>query len=152
MKDERSKANEEISASMIERLTGEVSSLPIASAGNGQTADPIAFVDANKNLALDILHDIEYEEMRLMILEEGKRLDGRGVRDIRPITCEIGLLPRTHGSALFQRGETQSLTTATLGTKMDEQMIDGLLPESTKRFMLHYNFPPFSVGEVGRLG
>jgi polyribonucleotide nucleotidyltransferase len=98
------------------------------------------------------LHDMEYVEMREMILGRGKRLDGRGLTDIRPITIEVGLLPRTHGSALFTRGETQSLTTLTLGTKLDEQIIDGLLPDSTKRFMLHYNFPPFSVGEVGRLG
>ncbi|HTY58107.1 MAG TPA: polyribonucleotide nucleotidyltransferase, partial [Bacteroidota bacterium] len=100
----------------------------------------------------EIIHDMEYAAMREMILQKGKRLDGRGLKDIRPITIEVGLLPRTHGSALFQRGETQSLTTLTLGTKMDEQVIDGLLPDSTKRFMLHYNFPPFSVGEVGRLG
>jgi polyribonucleotide nucleotidyltransferase len=100
----------------------------------------------------EVLHDMEYVAMREMILEKGKRLDGRGLKEIRPITIEIGLLPRTHGSALFTRGETQSLTTLTLGTKMDEQVIDGLLPDSTKRFMLHYNFPPFSVGEVGRLG
>ena len=99
-----------------------------------------------------ILHDLEYDAMREMILANGKRLDGRGLRDIRPIVIEVGLLPRTHGSALFQRGETQSLTTLTLGTKLDEQIIDGLLPEHSKRFMLHYNFPPFSVGEVGRLG
>jgi len=98
------------------------------------------------------LHDLEYHAMRDMILSDGKRLDGRGLRDIRPITIEVGLLPRTHGSALFTRGETQSLTTLTLGTKTDEQIIDGLLPTDTKRFMLHYNFPPFSVGEVGRLG
>jgi polyribonucleotide nucleotidyltransferase len=100
----------------------------------------------------EILHDIEYTEMREMILSRGKRLDGRGTTDIRPIMIEVGVLPRTHGSALFQRGETQSLTTLTLGTKLDEQIIDGLLPDSTKKFMLHYNFPPFSVGEVGRLG
>jgi len=99
-----------------------------------------------------ILHDMEYVEMREMILRDKKRLDGRGLSDIRSITIEIGLLPRTHGSSLFQRGETQSLTTMTLGTKLDEQIIDGLLPDSTKKFMLHYNFPPFSVGEVGRLG
>jgi polyribonucleotide nucleotidyltransferase len=98
------------------------------------------------------IHDMEYHEMREMILTKGKRLDGRGLQDIRPIAIEVGLLPRTHGSALFQRGETQSLTTLTLGTKLDEQIIDGLQPDSTKRFMLHYNFPPFSVGEVGRLG
>ncbi|HTP79883.1 MAG TPA: polyribonucleotide nucleotidyltransferase [Bacteroidota bacterium] len=100
----------------------------------------------------ELMHDIEKGAMRMTILTEGMRLDGRGTADIRPITCEIGLLPRTHGSALFTRGETQSLTTATLGTKMDEQLIDGLLPETTKRFMLHYNFPPFSVGETGRVG
>ena len=99
----------------------------------------------------NILHDIERDDMRQMILKEGRRLDGRGVRDVRPITCEIGLLPRTHGSSLFTRGETQSLTSVTLGTKLDEQTIDGLLPESTKRFMLHYNFPSYSVGEVGRM-
>jgi polyribonucleotide nucleotidyltransferase len=99
----------------------------------------------------EILHDLEREAMRTTILTEGRRLDGRGLRDIRPITCEVGLLPRTHGSALFTRGETQSLTTTTLGTKLDEQILDGLLPETTKRFMLHYNFPPFSVGEVGRV-
>ena len=99
-----------------------------------------------------ILEDMEYVAMRETILQKGKRLDGRGLTDIRPITIETGLLPRTHGSALFQRGETQSLTTMTLGTKLDEQIIDGLLPDTTKRFMLHYNFPPFSVGEVGRLG
>lgn len=101
---------------------------------------------------VEILHHMEYTAMREMILQKGKRLDGRGLTDIRPITIEVGLLPRTHGSALFQRGETQSLTTLTLGTKLDEQVIDGLMPDSTKRFMLHYNFPPFSVGEVGRLG
>ncbi len=99
-----------------------------------------------------VLHDMEYVEMREMILKHGRRLDGRGLKEIRPITIEVGLLPRTHGSALFQRGETQSLTTLTLGTKLDEQIIDGLSPLDSKRFMLHYNFPPFSVGEVGRLG
>ena len=97
------------------------------------------------------IHDLERELMRKMILEEGVRLDGRGTRDIRPIYCEVGLLPRTHGSALFTRGETQSLTTLTLGTKLDEQLVEGLLPEeTTKKFMLHYNFPAFSVGEIGR--
>ncbi len=99
----------------------------------------------------EVLHDIEREDMRQMILKEGRRLDGRGYKDVRPITCEVGLLPRTHGSALFTRGETQSLTSVTLGTKLDEQTIDGLLPESTKRFMLHYNFPGYSVGEVARM-
>ena len=98
-----------------------------------------------------ILHDLEKELMRERILSEGVRLDGRNTTQIRPITIELGVLPRTHGSALFTRGETQSLTTITLGTKNDEQIIDGLREEYTKRFMLHYNFPPFSVGEVGRM-
>lgn len=98
-----------------------------------------------------ILHDLEKELMRERILAEGIRLDGRNTTQIRPITIELGNLPRTHGSALFTRGETQSLTTVTLGTKNDEQIIDGLREEYTKRFMLHYNFPPFSVGEVGRM-
>jgi polyribonucleotide nucleotidyltransferase len=147
-KDDRSKANETMCEKANETLKATVASLNIVPAGE----DAAEFLEANKKLIAEILHDIEYEEMRKMILNDGKRLDGRGVTDIRPITCEIGLLPRTHGSAFFQRGETQSLTTATLGTKSDEQMIDGLLAESTKRFMLHYNFPPYSVGEVGRLG
>lgn len=98
-----------------------------------------------------ILHDLEKDLMRERILTEGIRLDGRNTTQVRPITVELGLLPRTHGSALFTRGETQSLTTVTLGTKNDEQIIDGLREEYTKRFMLHYNFPPFSVGEVGRM-
>lgn len=97
-----------------------------------------------------LMEDVQYEDMRKMILEEGRRLDGRGFTDIRPITCEVGVLPRTHGSALFTRGETQSLTTMTLGTKRDEQLIEGLTLEDTmKRFILHYNFPSFSTGEVG---
>lgn len=98
-----------------------------------------------------ILHDMEKELMRKRILDEGLRLDGRNLTQIRPITVELGLLPRTHGSALFTRGETQSLTTLTLGTKNDEQIIDGLMEEYSKKFLLHYNFPPFSVGEVGRM-
>ena len=97
------------------------------------------------------LRGLERRDMRSMILKEGKRLDVRTVTEIRPITCVVGLLPRAHGSALFTRGETQSLTTVTLGTKLDEQRIEGLVPEYTKRFMLHYNFPPYSVGEVRRV-
>jgi len=98
-----------------------------------------------------IIHDLEKVYVRERILTEGLRLDGRNTKQIRPITIDLGLLPRTHGSALFTRGETQSLTTLTLGTKNDEQIIDGLKEEYTKRFLLHYNFPPFSVGEVGRM-
>ncbi len=99
----------------------------------------------------EILHDIEKELMRRQILEKGIRLDGRDTKTVRPISIELGLLPRTHGSALFTRGETQSLTTLTLGIKGDEQIIDGLKTEYKKSFMLHYNFPPFSVGETGKI-
>ena len=96
----------------------------------------------------EVLDEVEKYELRRMILEEGRRVDGRTVDEIRPITCEVGVLPRTHGSALFTRGQTQSLSVTTLGTKMDEQKIEALEGESWKSYMLHYNFPPFSVGEV----
>ena len=93
------------------------------------------------------------EYMRRQILDRGLRLDGRGPEDIRPISCRVGVLPRTHGSSLFTRGETQSLGIVTLGaTRTDEQIIDQMMLDGRKRFMLHYNFPPFSVGEVGRMG
>jgi polyribonucleotide nucleotidyltransferase len=98
-----------------------------------------------------LLHDLESEAMRRRILEEGRRADGRGLADIRPISGRVSLLPRTHGSALFTRGETQALVVATLGTQGDEQMIDDLQGKTSKNFMLHYNFPPFCVGEVGPL-
>jgi polyribonucleotide nucleotidyltransferase len=91
---------------------------------------------------------IEKELVRTMILEGNKRLDGRTPNEIRPISCEVGILPRTHGSALFTRGQTQALAVTTLGTKMDEQKMDELEGEFYKSYMLHYNFPPFSVGEV----
>jgi polyribonucleotide nucleotidyltransferase len=87
-----------------------------------------------------------------MILDESVRIDGRDSQKVRPISCEVGLLPRAHGSGLFTRGETQCLGTVTLGTGDDEQMVDSLLGNVKRRFMLHYNFPPFSVGEVGRFG
>ncbi len=96
-----------------------------------------------------ILENIEKREMRKLILEQEKRLDGRGLEDIREITCELGFLPRTHGSSLFTRGQTQALVVVTLGTSSDEQMIDNLEGISHKSYMLHYNFPPYSVGEVG---
>ncbi|MBI3780798.1 MAG: polyribonucleotide nucleotidyltransferase [candidate division NC10 bacterium] len=95
-----------------------------------------------------LFEQIEHEELRRMILEEGRRADGRGLEDVRPISAEVGVLPRTHGSALFTRGQTQALVTTTLGTSEDEQRLDDIEGEGTKRFMLHYNFPPFSVGEV----
>jgi len=96
----------------------------------------------------EIFHELERNAVRQMILNKGVRADGRNSSTIRPISCEVGILPRTHGSALFTRGETQSLAVVTLGTADDEQRIDALEGESTKTFMLHYNFPPFSVGEA----
>ncbi len=100
-----------------------------------------------------LMEDIETEIVRSSILDERKRTDSRGPEDIRPITCEVGVLSRTHGSALFTRGETQALAITTLGTTRDEKMIDNIDGEvSYERFMLHYNFPPFSVGETGRMG
>ncbi len=95
-----------------------------------------------------VFHALEYAEVRNMILEKGTRADGRGPADIRKVTCEVGILPRTHGSALLTRGETQGLAVVTLGTTEDEQRIDGLEGEYYRTFMLHYNFPPFSVGEA----
>jgi polyribonucleotide nucleotidyltransferase len=92
--------------------------------------------------------DVEYKLFRDAVVRENRRVDGRGLKDIRPISCSVEVLPRTHGSALFTRGETQALCVTTLGTTSDEQKIDALLGEYYKRFMLHYNFPPFSVGEV----
>ena len=93
-------------------------------------------------------HDVQYHAMRNMILNDRVRLDGRKMDEIRPIWIETDYLPSAHGSAIFTRGETQSLATCTLGTKLDEQIIDGAIIEGTNRFLLHYNFPPFSVGEV----
>ncbi len=104
-----------------------------------------------KDLAT-VVEDLKYQVSREMILSKGARLDGRDTKTVRPIACEVGLLPRAHGSGLFTRGETQVIGTATLGTGDDEQMVDSLLGTQIRKFMLHYNFPPFSVGEVGRFG
>ena len=102
-----------------------------------------------KNTLVDrYYHDVERDAMRRCILDEGKRLDGRKTTDIRPIWCEVSPLPMPHGSAIFTRGETQALATATLGTKLDEKMVDDVLDKSYMRFLLHYNFPPFSTGEA----
>lgn len=99
-----------------------------------------------------VLEDLKYTTARNNILDTGRRIDGRDLVTVRPIACEVGLLPRVHGSGLFTRGETQVLGTVTLGTGDDEQMIDGLKPTFKKKFLLHYNFPPYSVGETGRMG
>jgi len=101
-----------------------------------------------EKVMMAIIEDIEKKDMRAMILGEGRRIDGRISDEIRPIECQVGFLPRAHGTALFTRGQTQALVATTLGTKIDEQKIDDLLGESFKSFMLHYNFPPFSTGEV----
>jgi polyribonucleotide nucleotidyltransferase len=130
-KEERNSRNKELKQYVVEALAEK-------------------YPDMDKQIG-EILKDIEKDLMRNRILTEGIRLDGRDTEQVRKITIELGLLPRTHGSALFTRGETQSLTTLTLGTKNDEQMIEGLVEEYAKKFMLHYNFPPFSVGEVGRM-
>ena len=98
------------------------------------------------------LEQLKYDHVRGMVLDSGKRIDGRDTKTVRPIVCEIGVLPRAHGSALFTRGETQALVVTTLGTGQDEQIVDALTGEYREPFMLHYNFPPYSVGETGRLG
>ena len=102
--------------------------------------------------ASGVFKDIESSIVRSSILKDSKRIDGRGLSDIRPISVEVGLLPQTHGSSLFTRGETQAIVVTTLGTADDEQYIDSLDGTKKQNFMLHYNFPPFSVGEVGRIG
>ena len=114
--------------------------------------------DASKALCLnphiieEQIHAVEKRVMRHMILDDAKRLDGRALDQVRPISIELGIIPRAHGSALFTRGETQALVTITLGTKKDAQSVDTLTDSADKTFFLHYNFPPFSVGECGRLG
>ncbi len=118
----------------------------------------VAEAAANNGVAADaaevgsILFDLEAKIVRSQILEGEPRIDGRDTRTVRPISIRTGVLPRTHGSALFTRGETQALVIATLGTARDEQKIDGLLGEYSDRFMLHYNMPPFATGETGRVG
>ena len=130
-KDERSAKNKELSKSVLESLEEKY--------------------PEQEGEIKNILHDLEKDLMRERILKDGIRLDGRNTEQVRPITIELGVLARTHGSALFTRGETQSLTTLTLGSKSDEQSVDGLFEAYSKKFVLHYNFPPFSVGEVGRM-
>jgi len=105
-----------------------------------------------KKLFNALFEDMQYDILRQSILNKGLRVDGRGTEDIRDISCEIGILPRTHGSALFTRGETQALAVTTLGTVFDEQIYDDIEGDKRENFILHYNFPPYSVGEVGRMG
>ncbi|MBM3252746.1 MAG: polyribonucleotide nucleotidyltransferase, partial [Candidatus Omnitrophica bacterium] len=128
-KEAREELMDLINKELVQRLTGENPN----------------YLEADIKLALI---EVEKAQVRRQILEEGIRIDGRDYTTIRPINCEVGILPRTHGSGLFARGQTQSLSVTTLGTSADEQMVDALEGEVLKSFMLHYNFPPFSVGEV----
>ncbi|HUW73392.1 MAG TPA: polyribonucleotide nucleotidyltransferase [Methyloceanibacter sp.] len=132
-KQERRDGISQVKEKVIAALVPEGADATLASNVSG------AFKEAEKNL------------VRSGILETSRRIDGRDLSTVRPIVCEVGILPRTHGSALFTRGETQSLTVATLGTGEDEQFVDALQGTYKESFMLHYNFPPFSVGEVGRM-
>ncbi len=100
----------------------------------------------------ELIHDLEKNMVRKMVLEEGRRIDGRPFTEVRPIECLVGVLPRVHGAALFTRGETQAMVLTTLGTEYDEQRIENILGDISRRFILHYNFPPYCVGEARRLG
>ena len=137
-KQERKKAKQELFEQVIEEYCSDEDKAESES-------DTAARYD--KAMVKRILHKLEGQAVKKLLLA-GKRADGRGYNDIRPIDCEVAILPRTHGSALFTRGETQSIVSVTLGTIRDAQIIDGLLEEYSQRFTLHYNFPPFSVGEI----
>ena len=130
-----------------EKISAVKSSVSEAIAGDD--AFDAGLVDAALG---DIFKSVEQDIVRRGIIDTKKRIDGRTTSDVRPIAVEVGVLPRTHGSALFTRGETQAMVTATLGTGQDEQIIDGLAEDFRQHFMLHYNFPPYSVGEAGRVG
>lgn len=130
---------------LFDKCVSETKEALLANVGDSEKAD------REKDIGLYI-EELKYNMAREKILSEGARIDGRDLKTVRPIACEVGLLPRAHGSGLFTRGETQVLGTVTLGTADDEQMIDALGGTITKKFLLHYNFPPYSVGEVGRMG
>jgi polyribonucleotide nucleotidyltransferase len=135
------------------KLTSKSERSAALNAARAKAAEAFAEADPQEQLvAMKLVKTIEADVVRGAILKEGRRIDGRDTKTVRPIESMVGFLPRTHGSALFTRGETQAIVTTTLGTKDAEQMIDGLEGLSYSRFMLHYNFPPYSVGEVGRFG
>lgn len=155
------KSNEELAKDIEEKLFDKVYAVAAkASAKHDRSAAFKAIIDEYKEtLSEEILaengpligkyyHDVEKKAIRRFMLDERSRLDGRNLDEIRPIWCEVDYLPMTHGSAIFTRGETQSLVTVTLGNKMDEQMIDGAILDGKNNFLLHYNFPSFSVGEA----
>jgi polyribonucleotide nucleotidyltransferase len=145
LKDAYQVRNKQSRSQKIKDVYAKVDAALAGEAASGQPA-----VDAN---AVDsVLFDLQAKIVRGQILDGEPRIDGRDTRTIRPIQIRLGVLPRTHGSALFTRGETQALVTATLGTKQDEQIIDALQGEYRERFMLHYNMPPFATGETGRVG
>jgi len=135
------------------RLTNKSERSAALNAARAKAAEAFAEADPQEQLvAAKSVKGLEADIVRTAILKEGRRIDGRDTKTVRPIEAMVHFLPRTHGSALFTRGETQAIVTTTLGTKESEQMIDGLEGLSYQRFMLHYNFPPYSVGEVGRFG
>ena len=135
------------------RLTDKSQRSAALNAARDKAKEAFAEADPQEQLvAGKLVKSLEADIVRTAILKEGRRIDGRDTKTVRPIEAMVGFLPRTHGSALFTRGETQAIVTTTLGTKESEQMIDGLEGLSYSRFMLHYNFPPYSVGEVGRFG
>jgi polyribonucleotide nucleotidyltransferase len=137
----------EVAASCNTDKHSRVANFKAVKAEYVESLDP-EVASAKKGLIGKYYHDVEKEAMRRSILDEGKRLDGRKTTEIRPIWSEVDYLPGAHGSAVFTRGETQSLTTVTLGTKMDEKLVDEALYKGKERFLLHYNFPPFSTGEA----
>src|SRR6266700_4551984 len=117
------------------------------------TADePEEELTARTKAVNEVFDNLEYEQVRRMILERGERVDGRNPKQIRPITVDVGIIPRVHGTGLFTRGQTQVLTITTLGSPGDEQRLDDLGIETSKRYLHHYNFPPYSTGEVKRMG
>src|SRR6476620_8596949 len=135
------------------KLTNKSERSAALSAAREKAKEGFADAEPQEQLvAMKAVKGLEADIVRTAILKEGRRIDGRDTKTVRPIESMVGFLPRTHGSALFTRGETQAIVTTTLGTKESEQMIDGLEGLSYQRFMLHYNFPPYSVGEVGRFG
>ncbi len=144
-KQKRAEAVDQINQKIMQELCG------LTPEGKS-AADAPAEGLADPKVVGQYLSEVEEKVVANLLLEHGKRPDGRGPKDIRPIWGEVGVLPRTHGSALFSRGETQALAVTTLGTVSDEQIIDGLIDEYSKKFMLHYNFPPFATGEVRRIG
>ena len=148
-KQERAEAFEKILTDFKEKFFAERKAAAEAAANSALDGSAVEISDEEYAAMMDrYYHDVERDAMRRCILDEGIRLDGRKTTDIRPIWCEVSPLPMPHGSSIFTRGETQSLTTVTLGTKLDEKLVDDVLDKSYMKFLLHYNFPPFCTGEA----